>query len=57
MGADDGGEFLRSCAHCGKPLRGDELYPVVADSNDDGEPVLRSFCDDECRRAWEGDSD
>lgn len=56
MGADGGREFLRNCAHCGDELTADEAYPVTARPDEDGEPVVYSFCDHGCLAAWEADA-
>lgn len=52
---EGGWDFTRSCAQCGDPLNGDALYPVITETDGEGETVLRSFCDDECTAVWGGD--
>jgi hypothetical protein len=44
---------LQACAHCGAALRSDVWYPVVLPENDDGDTELYTFCDDDCRDAWQ----
>lgn len=56
MTHDNAGNLLRTCAHCGGPLGDDDWHPVVSESQENGEPVLRSFCDEACKTAWEIDS-
>lgn len=53
MPPDDAGELLRTCAHCGDQLADDDWHPVVTESPGNGETVLRSFCDEACKIAWE----
>lgn len=55
MPPDPIGDVLHSCAECGDELSVDVPYPVIAEQTADSEPVLRSFCDDGCRTAWEAD--
>lgn len=52
---DDGTDFWKYCAHCGSELGlGD--WPPVVDVADGGDgSALRSFCDEACRAAWNGD--
>lgn len=49
------GNLLRTCAHCGDQLNEDDWHPVVTETQENGETVLRSFCDEECKTAWEAD--
>lgn len=48
---------LEYCAHCGARLPDDVWCPVVTDTDPDGTPIVRSFCDDDCKDAWTGDAD
>lgn len=50
----DGGvsEEFERCAACGATIPADEWCPVVTDTDADGNLVIRSFCDRECKNAW-----
>lgn len=46
--------FYEICAHCGDRLTLDEWPPIVVEAEDaDGDISLYSFCDEECKRAWD----
>jgi len=50
-------ETLDRCANCGDHLPRDEWCPTATYTGDDGRLVVRSFCDQACRREWNDDSD
>lgn len=56
MALDYAGNLLRTCVHCGDQLSEDDWHPVVTEAQENGETVLRSFCDVECKTAWEADN-
>lgn len=56
MRTDDGRDFLRNCAYCGRELPEGREYPVDVASNDDGEPAVYAFCDDGCLSGWKADT-
>lgn len=42
-------EFVfTSCETCDTPFEQDERYPVRADTDEDGDLQLYSFCDEDC---------
>lgn len=45
--------FYEHCAHCEDSLTSGKWHPVVSDSHDGTVVALYSFCDDECRAAWD----
>lgn len=50
----DGDPFER-CAHCGARFDSGVRYPATTRRDGDGIEVY-SFCDGECRAAWDGDA-
>lgn len=44
-----------ACANCGSPFEPEVSYPVETLEGADGDLELYSFCDDDCRSAWEID--
>ncbi len=42
------------CAYCGTPFRIGIDYPVVT-RREDGELEIYSFCDTECKSAWQAE--
>jgi hypothetical protein len=52
-GTDD--TVFTACAYCGASFQSNVEYPVVT-TQKDGELKLYSFCDEECRTAWELDN-
>lgn len=45
----------RRCAHCGAPLTTTEWHAIRTDRDDDGQLLLRHFCDEDCVDAWAAD--
>ena len=50
----DGGlsEEFERCATCGATLPKDEWCPTVTDTDAEGNLVIRTFCDQDCKNAW-----
>lgn len=55
-GGTDRDGIYDSCSHCGSPFVVGEWYPVRTEIDDDGDRNYHSFCDDDCRAAWEDES-
>lgn len=53
MSGENERDVLQACAECGSQLASETMYPVVAGTDDDGDAVLRAFCDDACQSSWE----
>lgn len=47
---------FRACAHCETRFQLDEDYPVVT-HQEDGTISFFSFCNDDCRGAWEAETE
>ncbi|WP_449289212.1 DUF7576 family protein [Natrarchaeobius chitinivorans] len=50
--ANHGNEFWKYCAHCGAELDLTDWPPVVETTIDDGQMLVHSFCDSDCKAAW-----
>lgn len=48
---------FEACAHCGTPFKPDKRYPALTRVGPDESLELYSFCDEECKAAWQAEQD